>query len=213
MELHYIVREPEVLKKRTEILFLIHGYGSNENDLFSFTPDLPEDMIVVSFRAPIELSYGSYAWYELNFTVAEKFINIPQATESLNKILKSVKKITDHYNLNTHKVHLCGFSQGGILSYALSLGYPQFFSKVACLSAYPEKGILNHIEKDRKKLAPLRFFISHGTEDAVIPIEWGRKAVDLLYDLGCFFSFKEYVSGHGINPKNYRDLMDFFLQT
>jgi phospholipase/carboxylesterase len=31
-----------------------------------------------------------------------------------------------------------------------------------------------------------------------------------LYDLNCYFSFREYMSGHGVNQKNYMDLMDFF---
>lgn len=69
--------------------------------------------------------------------------------------------------------------------------------------------ILQNIEKNKKKFQHLRFFVSHGTEDAVIPLEWARKGADLLYDLGCFFTFREYVAGHGINQKNFIDLMQF----
>ena len=69
--------------------------------------------------------------------------------------------------------------------------------------------ILQNIEKDKKKFHHLRFFVSHGTEDAVIPLEWARKGADLLYDLGCFFTFREYMAGHGINQKNFIDLMQF----
>ncbi|HOB25369.1 MAG TPA: phospholipase, partial [Kaistella sp.] len=28
--------------------------------------------------------------------------------------------------------------------------------------------------------------------------------------LGCYFTFREYMSGHGVNQKNYMDLMEFF---
>ncbi|MDO5617075.1 MAG: alpha/beta hydrolase-fold protein, partial [Cruoricaptor ignavus] len=114
------------------------------------------------------------------------------------------------YQLTDSPTHICGFSQGGILCYALALKNPQLFTKVACLSCYPEDKILTDINKDKKKLQHLRFFVSHGTDDAVIPLDWGRKAADLLYDLGCFFSFREYMSGHGVNQKNYLDLMNFF---
>ena len=93
---------------------------------------------------------------------------------------------------------------------ALALQNPQLFSKVACLSAYPEEKLMEHMVKDKKQLQHLRFFISHGTDDAVIPLEWGRKAADLLYDLSCYFTFREYMNGHGVNQKNYMDLMEFF---
>lgn len=210
MDLHYLVREPQNLNSKTPLLILLHGYGSNEEDLFSFIPTLPEDWLVVSFRAPMNSQYEGYSWYDIDLMNMENRIDIPQAKDSLNGILENILKISNHYGLTDNETHLCGFSQGGILSYALALENPQLFSKVACLSCYPEEKLMENMVKDKKKLERLRFFISHGTEDAVIPLEWGRKAADLLYDLSCYFSFREYMSGHGVNQKNYMDLMDFF---
>ncbi|MGI9582343.1 MULTISPECIES: alpha/beta hydrolase [Chryseobacterium] len=210
MNLDYLVREPENITSNTPILFMLHGYGSNEQDLFSFRETLPSDWIIVSFRAPHDTQFEGYSWYDINFNDPENFINVSQAKESLNAVLESILKIINHYGLMESKAHLCGFSQGGILCYALALQHPELFNRVACLSSYPEDKILDGIVKDKKKLEGLRFFISHGTDDAVIPLEWGRKAADLLYDLSCYFSFREYMSGHGVNQKNYMDLMDFF---
>ncbi|MGC4129099.1 MAG: alpha/beta hydrolase-fold protein [Bergeyella sp.] len=210
MDLQYLVREPQNITPETTILFLLHGYGSNEEDLFSFVPSLPEDWIIVSYRAPFSTEFGGYSWYDISFNDAEKFVDVPQAVESLNTLLKSMVNISRQYGLSGNRTHLCGFSQGGILSYALALSYPELFTKVACLSAYPEEKLLGSMVKEKKKLEHLRFFISHGTDDAVIPLEWGRKSADLLYDLNCYFTFREYMSGHGVNQKNYMDLMDFF---
>ena len=172
----------------------MHGYGSNEEDLFSFCPDLPEDWLIVSFQAPINTPYGGFCWYDIDFTNAEKFINIEQAEKSIHLILEEISLIRKQYKITNGEVHLCGFSQGGIISYALALRNPQFFNKIACLSSYPEQKILQNI----------------GTEDTVIPIDWGKKGYELLYDLNLYFSFREYHSGHGINPKNYQDLIHFF---
>lgn len=209
MELSYIVREPENIHAKTPVLFMLHGYGSNEEDLFSFRETLPKDWLIVSFRAPRNTPFEGYSWYDIDFNNPDKFIDTTQAHESLNAILNSISFIKEKYGLQGNDNHLCGFSQGGVLSYALSLKNPQLFQKVACLSCYPEEKILN-FPKDKKKLEHLRFFVSHGTDDAVIPLEWGRKAADLLYDLGCYFTFREYMSGHGVNQKNYMDLMNFF---
>lgn len=210
MQLQYIAREPENITPNTPVLFMLHGYGSNEQDLFSFTPDIPKDWLIISFRAPREVQFGGYAWYDIDFLDQEKFINTTQAQESLNLILNAIKEIREQYGITEGASHLCGFSQGGILSYALALSQPQYFTKIACLSAYPEDKILTQIHKDKKDFQHLRFFVSHGTEDAVIPLEWARKGADLLYDLSCYFTFREYMSGHGVNQKNYIDLMEFF---
>lgn len=210
MDLQYVVREPQNINSKTTLLILLHGYGSNEEDLFSFAPTLPEDWLIVSFRAPMKSAYEGYSWYDIDLMNPENRIDVPQAKKSLELILENILKITNQYGLTENQTHLAGFSQGGILTYALALHHPELFSKVACMSCYPEEKLLKNIVKDKKKLERLRFFISHGTDDAIIPIEWGRKAADLLYDLSCFFSFREYMSGHGVNQKNYMDLMDFF---
>lgn len=210
MDLQYLVREPENITPKTNILFLLHGYGSNEEDLFSFTPTLPKDWIIVSFRAPHSTGFGGYSWFEIDLMNESQRIDIAQAKASVNLILSNILKIKEHYGVLEGEIHLCGFSQGAILSYAMALRNPQLFSKIACLSGYPEEKLLTEISQDKKKLHQLRFFISHGTEDAVIPLEWSRKGADLLYDLGCYFTFREYMSGHGVNQKNYMDLMEFF---
>lgn len=210
MDLQYVVREPQNINSKTTLLILLHGYGSNEEDLFSFAPTLPEDWLIVSFRAPMKSAYEGYSWYDIDLMNPENRIDVSQAKKSLELILENILKITYQYGLTENQTHIAGFSQGGILTYALALHHPELFSKVACMSCYPEEKLLTNIVKDKKKLERLRFFISHGTDDAIIPIEWGRKAADLLYDLSCFFSFREYMSGHGVNQKNYMDLMDFF---
>lgn len=210
MNLDYLVREPEQITSSTPILFMLHGYGSNEQDLFSFREDLPKDWILVSFRAPKATEFEGYSWFDIDFQNPENFIEIPQAEEAVSIILQNILAIINNYGLTDAKVHLCGFSQGGILSYALALQNPELFNKVAIMSAYPEEKLLKNIVREKKKLENLRFFISHGTDDAIIPLDWSSKTSELLYDLSCYFSFREYMNGHGVNQKNYIDLMDFF---
>jgi len=210
MDLQYLVREPQNITPETTVLFLIHGYGSNEQDLFNFIPTLPEDWLIVSFRAPRLSNNGGYAWFDIDFMSTENFLDVPQAEEAVQQVLENIMKVSNHYGLTNNKTHLCGFSQGGIIVYSLALQHPELFSKVACLSTFPEERIMKNMVKDKKKLEHLRFFISHGTDDAAIPIEWAKKGAELLYDLSAYFSFREYMAGHGVNQKNYMDLMDFF---
>lgn len=209
MDLHYLLHQPQTITPETQLLVLLHGYGSNEEDLYSFVPTLPQDWLIASVRAPRAVEFEGFAWYDIDFNDPEKFIDASQANEALNAILKLIDGLKQQFGL-TKRVHLAGFSQGGVLSYALALTLPQKFSKVACMSCYPDPKILGQISTNKKELEGLRFFISHGIDDAIIPLDWGRKASDLLYDLGCYFSFREYVAGHTVNQKNYMDLMEFF---
>ncbi len=210
MELQYLVREPQNITPETPILFMLHGYGSNEEDLFSFVPTLPEDWIVVSFRAPKDSNYGGYAWFDINFNDPHNFIDENEGNETVKLVMENIMSVSNRYGLINNPTHLCGFSQGGMIVYSLALQYPELFNKIACLSSFPEEKMLKNIVKDKKKYEKLRFFVSHGTDDAMIPLEWAKKGAELLYDLSAYFSFREYMNGHGVNQKNYLDLMDFF---
>ena len=51
LSLEYIVREPNLKSEKTSLLILLHGYGSNEEDLFSFATELPEDLIISEYSS------------------------------------------------------------------------------------------------------------------------------------------------------------------
>ena len=109
MNLDYLVREPEHITPSTPVLFMLHGYGSNEQDLFSFRETLPSDWLIVSFRAPRDTQFEGYSWYDINFNDPENFIDVPQAKESLNAVLESILKIINHYGLTEVKL-ICAAS-------------------------------------------------------------------------------------------------------
>ena len=47
LSLHYIIREPNIKKDKTPALFMFHGYGSDENDLFSFANELQDELFII----------------------------------------------------------------------------------------------------------------------------------------------------------------------
>jgi hypothetical protein len=54
------------------LLVLMHGVGSNEDDLFGLSDFVPAPFHVVSLRAPFVLGPDSYAWFE--FSVALRWL-------------------------------------------------------------------------------------------------------------------------------------------
>ena len=175
LSLHYLVREPKIILQKNPLLLLLHGYGSNEEDLFSFANEFPTEYFVVAARAPFDLQYGSYAWYAINFDANEnKFSDLPKARNSRDLIATFVNELQQNYPLDADKITLVGFSQGAILSYATALSYPDKIKNVAALSGYLN---LEIVKEDYLKntFNNLNIFISHGLQDQVIPVDWGSK--------------------------------------
>ena len=205
MTLHHLVREPKIKLDKNPLLLLLHGYGSNEEDLFSFATELPEEYYVVSARAPYDMMYGSYAWYAINFDADEnKFSDIGQAQESREIIANFIDELVANYAIDSENVTLIGFSQGSILSYAVALSYPKKVQRLVAMSGYlnTEIAVNNFNEND---FSNLKIFASHGTVDQVIPVEWARKSIPVIENLGIAIVYKEYPVGHGVAPQNFFD--------
>ncbi len=93
--LNYIKREPKISSENPPLLILLHGYGSNEQDLFSFAEELPDEFLIISAQAPYEMGYGGYAWYAIDFDADDnKFSDLDQARKSVTKIVSFIDEIT-----------------------------------------------------------------------------------------------------------------------
>ncbi len=201
MSLQYIVREPLEKTAHPPLLILLHGYGSNEKDLFSFAEELPKELLIVSAQAPYEMGYGGYAWYAINFDdVNGKFSDLKQARTSIDTIAGFIDEIKNKYNTHPEKTFLLGFSQGAILSYSLSFMYPNKVNHVIALSGYINTEMIPTKISDKIKTD---YFCSHGTVDQVLPIEWARKSKPFLDKLGLENVYSEYPVGHGVAPQNF----------
>ena len=209
MNLHYLIQEPKVKHDKNPLLLLLHGYGSNEEDLFSFASELPNDSYVISVRAPYDLQPYGHAWYAIHFDADEnKFSDNVQAKQSVELIAGFIEEVVKQYPIDAKNVTLIGFSQGAILSYATALTYPEKVSKVVALSGYFNQEIMPEVI-DTNAISHLKFFVSHGSVDQVIPVDWARKAKPALENLGLEVEYQEYPIGHGVSPKNFYDFKNW----
>jgi len=205
LSLKYIIKEPKKYSENTTLLLLLHGYGSNEQDLFSFAQELDENLLIVSAQAPLELGFNSYAWYTINFDSSKgNYSDIPEAIKSREKIAIFIEELQHLYKIKPTNTILLGFSQGAILSYAIALNYPEKMQKVIAISGYINEKLLPENLK-AKDYHLLDFFISHGNVDQVIPISWAEKAPSFLQNLGVKTTFKTYPVGHGVSSPNFFD--------
>ena len=207
-KLHYITR-PSSLNENAPLLIMCHGYGSDENDLFSFASELPEELFIISLRAPYAMQPYGNAWYAINFDADKgKWSDNEQAKQSVDLISEFIDYACNTYAVNSDNVTLLGFSQGTILSYAVALTYPKKVKNIVALSGYINEDILPDVIKE-SDVAHLNFFCSHGSVDQVIPVDWARKTPAFLEALVINHVYKEYPVGHGVAPQNFYDLKDW----
>lgn len=212
LSLVYQIREAKIKADKNPLLLLLHGYGSNEADLFSFAAELPDEYYVVSARAPYDLQYGSYAWYAINFDADQnKFSDHDQAVISRDLVLNFIDELIANYPIDASNITLIGFSQGSILSYSIALSYPEKVQKVAAMSGYLNLDIMKE-NYQNNDFSNLKIFASHGTVDQVIPVDWARKSPAILKSLGIKTTYKEYPIGHGVSPQNFYDLKSWLLE-
>ena len=213
LSLEYLIRKPNISIENPPLLILLHGYGSNEQDLFSFAKELPEELLIISARAPLSMGFGSYAWYTIHFDAsdASKFSDIPEAIKARDTIANFIDEILAHYKVDITNVFLLGFSQGTILSYAVALNYPEKVQHVIALSGYINPELIpNYLDKENYR--NLDFYISHGTVDQVLPIEWAQKAPPFLDSLTIPNKYEEFPVGHGIAPQNFQNFTNWIKE-
>jgi phospholipase/carboxylesterase len=198
--LHYIIKEPKTKTANPPLLILLHGVGSNEEDLFSLAPALPDNFMIVSARAPIALGPNSYAWYQVDFSTGKPVYDFNQQEKSRNTLIQFIEFIKKEKGISSNEIYLCGFSQGAIMSYNIALTRPDLIKGAALMSGRLIEEI-KPFAVVKEKLQHLNLFISHGTNDNVLPIDYARTANTYFKSLDINALYKEYNAVHTINQE------------
>ena len=205
--LDYRVRSPKSAVPKPPVLFLLHGYGSHEEDLFSFAPYLPDNFLIISLRAPLTLPFGGYAWYSIHFDAAQdKWTDIEEAKAAQQILWHNIAHHLEQFDLGDQPINLLGFSQGAILSWALALSQPQKVDRVIALSGYVNEDIFTY---SSQTLDHLQCFCSHGAQDQTIPVSWAKKSLEPIKERQVNVTYFEYAAGHGVAPENFKDLLEW----
>ena len=90
------------------------------------------------------------------------------------------------------------------MAYAAGLLDPTNIRGIVSLSGYiPSR---SNLPLKWNELKGVRFFISHGTYDEVIPINLGKESAELLRNVGVNVTFREYAMGHQVTEDVLREL-------
>lgn len=201
--LQYLIREPKVASQKTKAIILLHGVGSNEQDLFGLADHLPDDFYIISPRGQFTMGPDRFAWYNVDFSTGKPVINGEQELSSREVIRAFVSEMKNKFSLD--EIYLGGFSQGAIMSYSVGLSHPTEIDGVIGFSGR----ILGEIQSSvtpHMDLRNLKIFLAHGVQDGTLPIQYARAGKVYLEQLKVLLTYHEYPMGHQITGDVLTDL-------
>ncbi len=201
----YLIRQPKIKSEKPPLIVLIHGFGANEFDLFSFADQLPGKFLVISARAPNTVDEGRYSWYRVDPSSGMSIVNDGAEKKSREVVIQFIESIKQQFKINDQQIFLCGFSQGAGIAFSVGLTRPDLVRGIAAMSGR----LLDQIKPDiadKNRLQSLRIFISHGVADDRVNIQEGRNSKLYLESIGVIPLYKEYPDGHSISKKMIVDL-------
>ncbi|MEB0045894.1 MULTISPECIES: alpha/beta hydrolase [unclassified Pseudomonas] len=187
------------------LVIFLHGYGSNEQDLFGIKDELPSQYNVLSVQAPVTLEAGSYQWFRKKGEGAYNG-ETDDLKASAKRLLDFIAQAAKKYHTEANKVFLVGFSQGAIMAYEVGLRHPEAVGGIAALSGRILPVLKSELKPDEKRQS-LAIFIGHGTLDKRLPYTDGTDAQSLLLGLSLKPEFHGYPGlGHNISAAEVEDL-------
>lgn len=191
------------------LVILLHGYGSNQADLFSLKDDLPQGYTYLSVRAPMQISQDGYQWFTPNRQAPEYDGLGGDVNSSEARIVAFIEAAVAKYHTQPARVTLVGFSQGAIMSYQVALHHPQSIGAIAALSGKLLPPLRAKLLAD-PQYARLRFFIGHGTADNVLPVGGATQADEALRAIGLEPQIHLYTGlRHSISEAEVTDLRNW----
>ncbi len=185
-------------------LVLLHGRGADEQDLHPLLDALdPERRLLgVTPRGPLSLAPGGAHWYQLGGLPTPEPSTFWPTFEAASQWL-------DALGVPLERTVLGGFSQGGVMSWALGLGRGAERRPAGLIALSCFLPVVDGLELDLSGLEGYPVAIGHGTYDDVIPAQFGRQAAERVRAAGADLLHREYPLPHTIDSRVLPDLRDF----
>ena len=199
MRLQRLVRPSTAPPGEQHLLVLLHGLGSDEKDLFSFSSQLDSRLVVVSLRAPGKHLYGGYRWFDLDIRGGKAECDIREATANLEILKEEGAQLQVEHSIAAERTIWGGFSQGAIMTLALGLARPDLMGGLLLLSGatLPEL-----TPKTSPGFEGMQVLVQHGLYDTTLPLALGRQVAEACTRFGGVTQYMEYPMGHGVSQES-----------
>lgn len=206
-ELHY----HEVLLGNAEaedelpMIVAIHGLGDDPRNFAALFETFPEPARLILPRGVDPTEGGGWSWFPIRARSADVEALAAGIGASADKIAKAIEVLAEEKPTRGRPI-VTGFSQGGMLSFAVAVQHPEVAEVVVPVGGWlpppmwPEK-----LTGDRYP----QTLALHGTADNAVRYEPTKESVEHLQKLGFPIELRSYEGvQHVITPEIRRDLFD-----
>ena len=174
--------ETETQTNPTASVIWLHGLGADGNDFAPIVPELaiPEDLPIrfifphaPSIPVTINGGFVMPAWYD----ILEMDIDRKVDTKGLLESVESIKGFIDQElarGIESQRIVIAGFSQGGAVAYHLALSYDKPLAGLLAMSTYFATAD-SIVYSPANSTIPIE--IHHGKYDPVVPEALAQKAI------------------------------------
>ncbi len=200
-------------QKPTASVIWLHGLGADGHDFVDIVPQLhlpPQLPLRFVFpHAPvrpvtINKGYEMRAWYDVmgvDFNAREDESGVRESEQLVNALIENEHSLGIPYD----RILLAGFSQGGAMALHCGVRYPQRLAGIMALSTYlPIGHKFNNEASEANRDIPI--FMAHGTQDPILPLQWGQFSADFLTTAGYRIEFHSYNMPHTVCPEEIGDI-------
>lgn len=212
--------DPEGKDAEASIIWM-HGLGANGNDFISLVESLslPDNhkirfIFPTAPQRPISINGGMVmpAWYDIKSlddldSRNQDEIGVKNSNEEIKSLInKEIKR-----GIDSSRIILGGFSQGGAIALYTGLRFEIKLGGIISLSAYclQEKKLLQERSELNKNIP---IFIAHGTFDDIVPFVLGKRMETVLLDADYQVKFKKYPMDHSVSLEEIEDISNFLKE-
>lgn len=149
------------------LVISLHGGSGNMVNAQGFSmlnPVADQNNFIVAWPQGIGIAPPGYSWADGRNTSADQ-----AGIDDVGFIDKLIDTLITEYNIDTNRIYICGFSNGGFMVQRLACETPERFAAMASLGASMDT--VRHQNCQPSKPVPMAFF--NGTSDPAMPYYGG----------------------------------------
>lgn len=191
----------------------LHGLGADGHDFEPIVPLLvaphwPSIRFVFPHAPmrPVTVNGGMRmrAWYDISALDLDRTQDEAGIRASRALVAGYVTKERER-GMASGKIFLAGFSQGGAMTVASGVTYPERLAGLIVLSGYVP--IADSLDRERHPESHgVAVFQGHGTHDPIVPLQLGEHSRAWLAARGHPVAWKTYPIPHSVSPEEVADL-------
>lgn len=209
---HRVFISPKLpLKTKPRIALLVHGRSGDSSVMWPFARVFdPARFAIIAPQAPLADPSGGYSWW-----IKEALTGEPSFREAVdlaaNRLRDFVLKLPEIYPVELSGIVALGFSQGGAVVGELALREGRLFSGIGLLASFLPKYRRRQISAPttaEPRTLP-KFFIAHGTEDEIVPLQTAEEGRNYLLSQGVDVRLVTDTTKHKVGSRGMKELSEW----